>query len=300
MKLKINASTLALFLILFSVSGCKERLFDSPNEPAPQTVVTAPEPEDQTNPESGTTPETTPGTTTPPAVSWWLDVSEIALPVSDGTQVDPAFKRGNSKPTIVILGSATAEGVGASDPSKSWVELMKAKLKADNKNVNVVNLALRQYTTYHIMPTNYKVADRPTAKAEHNITKALSKKPFLVIIHLTTGDVVNGYSNKEILANYETLRQMLVAANVNFIFTGTQPRNTTQANRDRLSNLNGKIKAIAPDNFVSVIKKLGQKDYRIKKFYAYHDGRNLTDPGHAVINGSIFNAPVFKKLLGYK
>lgn len=298
MNLKINAQRFSLLLIMLVFFGCKEELFDGPLQAMPPAVVempAAPDPE----PEPESEPEPQPSSSQP-AVDWWTDVSEVALPVSDGSQVDASFKKGNTKPTIVILGSATAEGVGASDKSKSWVELLKAKLKADNKNVTVVNLAQKKFTTYHIMPTKNKVADRPLPRTEQNVTKALSKKPFLVIVHLTTGDVHNGYTDKEILANYETLRQMFISANVNYLFTGTQPRNFSQDNRNRLSKLNGKLKAMDPDHFVDVLKKLSQKDYKIKKVYAYNDGRNLTDPGHAVINGYVVNAPLFKKLLGYK
>jgi acyl-CoA thioesterase-1 len=285
MKKNFNASKLALFLMTFVFFGCKEQLFDAPIEAAPTTSVVTPVPA-----------ETTPVLNT----KWWTDVSEVPLPVSDGKPVDASFKKGNTNPTIVVLGSATAEGVGASAKSKSWVELMKAKLKADKKVVTVVNLGTKKFTTYHIMPNKTKVADRPLPRTGQNITKALEKKPFLVIIHLTTGDIHNGYTDEEILKNYATLRQMLIAANVNYLFTGTQPRNFSFANRNRLAKFNDKLKAFDPDHFVDVLKKLSLQDYKMKPLYAFTDGRNLTDPGHAVINGYIFNAPLFKQLLGYK
>jgi hypothetical protein len=283
MNLKFYAPKLSLLLISIVFFGCKEQLFDAPVAPTPTAVVTP-------APVAGTTP----------AVNWWLDVSEVALPISDGKPVDPTLKKGNTNPTIVILGSATAEGVGASTKSKSWVELMKTKLKNDKKNITVINLGNKKFTTYHIMPSKNKVVDRPLARLGENITKALEKKPFLVIVHLTTGDIHNGYTDEEILKNYSTLRQMFIAAQVNYLFTGTQPRNFSLANRNRLASFNEKLKAMDPDHFVDVLKKLSQKDYKMKPLYAFSDGRNLTDPGHAVINGYIFNAPLFKQLVGYK
>lgn len=284
MYLKINASKLSLLLLTFVFFGCKKQTFDAPLEPTPATAVVPTEPD----------------TSTAPKLAWWEDISVVALPVSDGKPVDAAFKRGNTNPTIVILGSATAEGVGASAVSKGWVELMKAKFKSDNKNVNVVNYGKRKFTTYHIMPTNNKVANRPLPRLGLNITKALEKKPFLVIVHLTTGDVHNGYSDAEILKNYSTMRQMFISARVNYLFTGTQPRNFSSANRNRLVKLNDKLKAMDPEHFVDVLQKLSQKDYKMKTAYAFTDGRNLTDAGHAVINGYVFNAPLFKQLVGYK
>lgn len=284
MNLKLSASRLSILLIALTLFGCKEQLFDSP-------VVTTP---------SAAVPDPEPVTNTGPSVKWYEDVSPVVPPVSNKKPVDPSFKRGNTNPTIVILGSATAEGVGASTKSKSWVELMKTKLKKDSKTVSVVNLAKRTYTSYHIMPSGTKATNRPAPNKDRNITKALEIKPFLVIIQLTTNDINNGYSDQETLRNYETLRQMLVKANVNYLFAGPQPRNfNAKSQRNRLLTFNEKLIKWDPDHVVDVLKKLSQQDFKIKKAYAYTDGRNINDKGHEVVNGYMFNAPLFKHLLGY-
>ena len=284
MKLNSSASRLSILLIALTFFGCKEQLFDSQVSTNPSAAV--PDPEPVTN--------------TGPIVKWYEDTSPVVLPVSNKKPVDPSFKRGNNNPTIVILGSATAEGVGASTKSKSWVELMKTKLKKDNKTVNIINLGKRTYTSYHIMPNGNKAANRPDAKKDRNINKALEKKPFLVIIQLTTNDINNGYSDEETLRNYETLRRMLVKENINYLFAGPQPRNfSTKSQRNRLLAFNDKLIKWDPDHVVDVLKKLSQQDYKIKKAYAYTDGRNINDKGHEVVNGYMFNAPLFKHLLGY-
>lgn len=285
MKTKLNASKIAFVLLTFTFFGCKEQLFDNQAETKPVTAVVDPEPV----------------TNNAPAVKWYDDVSPVTLPEAINAPVDPSFKRGNKVPTIVILGSATAEGVGASTKSNRWVELMKAKLKADKKDVSIINLGVRTYTSYHIMPNGNKVTNRPYAHQDNNITKALSKKPFLVIIQLTTNDISNGYTDEETFKNYEVIRKKLVDANVNYIFTGPQPRNfDTKAQRNRLYEFNKKLNAWDQTHIVDYLRKLSQQDYRIKKAYAYKDGRNINDKGHAVVNGYLFNAPVFKQLLGYK
>ncbi len=285
MKLKLSASRLSILLIAFTFFGCKEQLFDSPIETSPSAVIPDPEPV----------------TSTGPSVKWYEDVSEVPLPESNNRPIDPSFKKGNANPTIVILGSATAEGVGASIKSKSWAELMKSKLKKDNKKVSIINLAKRKSTSYHIMPNSSKTANRPVPQKDRNITKAIEKKPFLVIIQLTTNDINNGYSDDETLRNYETMRQMLVKANVNYLFVGPQPRNfSTKSQRNRLLTFNEKLLKWDPDHAVDVLKKLSQQDFKIKKAYAFTDGRNINDKGHAVVNGNVFNAPLFKHLLGYK
>lgn len=285
MKTKLNASKLAFVLLTLTFFGCKEQLFDSQTETKPSTAVLDPEPV----------------TNNTPAVKWYDDVSPVILPESNNAPVDPSFKRGNKLPTIVILGSATAEGVGASIKSNRWVELMKTKLKADKKDVSIINLGVRTYTSYHIMPNGNKVTNRPYAHQDNNITKALSKKPFLVIIQLTTNDINNDYTDEETFKNYEVIRKKLVDANVNYLFAGPQPRNfDTKSQRNRLYEFNKKLNAWDQNHAVDILRKLSQQDYRIKKAFAYKDGRNINDKGHAVVNGYMFNAPLFKQLLGYK
>ncbi len=284
MKLQFNASKLAFLLVVLTFFGCKEQLFDSPPELTP--VV-----------EAATPP---PVTADVPPVKWYEDVSEVTLPQSDGKPIDPSFRMGNTKPVIVILGSSSAAGKGASVKSKSWVELMKAKLKADKKDVEVINLSEGGFTTYHIMPTGNKVANRPAPNTARNITKALSYKPFLIIVNLPTNDIDKNYTDKETLNNYAKLRSIVIKQNVNYIVTGTQPRNfSTKSQRTRLLEQNEKMVGMDPAHVVDVLKKLSLQDFKIKKTYAWTDGIHVNDAGHRVINGYMFNAPMFKQLMGY-
>jgi len=287
MKFQINASKIFFLLIVFSFFGCKERLFDNPNQSLP------------TEPSSVVT---TPGNTTDEAtiVKWYNDTTAVTLPVSNGQKLNTAYKRGNTTATIVILGSSTAAGNGASTSSKAWVELMKAKLKKDNKTVYVVNMGVPGADIYNIMPTGTKVANRPAPDLKKNINKALAYKPFLVIINMPTNDVEKNYTDEEILKNYGILKDKLVAANVEYLFTGTQPRNfTVVSKRNRLPVLNEKLVATDPAHAVDVFKKLSAENFTIKKYFAYSDGKHPNDRGHAVINGFLFNNPLFMQLMGY-
>jgi len=284
MKNTFNASKLSFLFLLLTLFGCKETLFDSPAPQVPNTEVASP----------------APVTSTSPAIPWWEDTSEVVLPISDKKPIDPSYRRGNETPTIVILGSSSAKGKGASTSSKAWVELMKSKLKKDNKIVRVVNLSEGGYTTYHIMPDGNKVANRPAPDKARNITKALSYKPFLIIINLPTKDVEKKYTDKEILNNYAKLRTLVVKENVNYLVTGTQPRNFTEkSQRTRLLELNEQMVSLDPAHIVDVLKKLSIQSFKIKKTYAFTDGIHPNDRGHAVINGYVFNAPLFKQLMGY-
>lgn len=284
MNFKFNAFKLSLLLITITFFGCKEQLFDNPEQLTPSVEVSAP----------------APVTNTVPIVKWYEDISDVVMPISDKKPIDPSFKRGNTTPTIVILGSSSAAGKGASTKSKSWVELMKAQLKKDNKVVNVVNLSEGGFTTYHVMPNGNKVANRPAPNTSKNITKALSYKPFLIIVNLPTNDIDKKYTDKEILNNYSKLRSIALKENVNYIVTGTQPRNFSEkSKRTRLLELNERMVAMDPAHVVDLLKKLSLQDFKIKPAYAFSDGIHPNDKGHAVINGYVFNAPLFKQLIGY-
>lgn len=283
---KFNVSKLYFLLIVFTFFGCKEQLFDSPLSELDSSATPVP------------APVTAP--VTPPTIKWYLDTAAVPLPVSDGMPINPSYKNGNKTATIVVLGSSTAMGKGASAKKYSWVELMKAQLKKDNKTVNVVNLGEGGFTTYHIMPNGNKVKNRPNPDTKRNITKALSHKPFLVIINLPTNDVDKGYTDNEVLNNFARVRYMLDSAKVNYIATGTQPRNFTEKKqRTRLRTLNDKMVNLDPVHVVNVLRKLSNEDFSIKKHFAFTDGIHTNDKGHSIINSYIFNSTEFRHILGY-
>jgi acyl-CoA thioesterase-1 len=284
MRINFNAFKLYLLLIVVAFFGCKKNVFEGQNLQL----------------DSATTPATIPAAVLP-EIKWYNDTTSVVLPISDGLPINPAYKKGNETATIVILGSSTAEGKGASQKKYSWVELLTAQLKKDKKVVKVVNLGKANFTTYHIMPTGNKVANRPTPDVLRNVTKALSYKPFLVIVNLPTNDIDKKYTDTEILANFTKFRKAFEKAKVDFIVTGTQPRNFTDSlQRQRLNTLNTKIVNGAPVRVANVLNKLSNQDYSIKKYFAFTDGIHPNDLGHRAINGYIFNTVLFKQLLGYK
>ncbi|HEX8608405.1 MAG TPA: SGNH/GDSL hydrolase family protein, partial [Pedobacter sp.] len=230
-----------------------------------------------------------------------VDTTALTMPKSNGLAVDISPFSPELSPTIVILGSSTAEGIGATDMNLSWAGLLKAKLTADNKGVNVINLALHGQTTSDIMPSKVTTAfkhNKPNIKT--NITSALLYRPLLVIINLPTNDIAFNFSDEEILDNFATIIGAIDSAKTNYIITGTQPRNFGRLeDRKRLKVLNDKLNKLYPDHFVDVLRKLSKQTYLIADYYAYNDGIHLNDHGHRTIFQYIFNTPLFQKLIGY-
>src|SRR5215218_3827288 len=97
---------------------------------------------------------------------------------------------------IVILGSSTAFGRGATPIDSSWVNRYTTYVKLKNSQNTVINLAVSGYTTYQVLcPNNFvPPAGRPLPDTMKNITKALSLNPNAIIINLPTNDINYGYS----------------------------------------------------------------------------------------------------------
>jgi acyl-CoA thioesterase-1 len=233
--------------------------------------------------------------------AWLQDTDEVSLPFSNHQPIDPSLLAEGQNSTIVVLGSSTAAGVGASSANFAWVELLKFKLRDDSKNVNVVNLGIGGSTTFDIMPTgSFVPQSRPAPNTSRNITTALSFHPFLIIINMPTNDVATNYTDEEILANYNTVCSEMDSAHVNYIITGTQPRNLpTAEQRTRLLTLNDKLLKAYPNHVVDILTKLSKSSYYISDYYAAGDGIHLNNRGHRVIFGYIFKLPLFQQLLGY-
>lgn len=185
---------------------------------------------------------------------------------------------------IVVLGSSTAEGMGAT-PNHGWVALYTQYLKGINTSYQVYNLAVGGYTTYHINPSGYvPPADRPFPDTAHNITKALSLQPNAIIINLPTNDVGRGYTLTEQQANYQRVVAAATAKGVKVWVSTTQPRN------DYTAQMVANLKAMRDwtfsyfgDKSIDFWTGMNQPNDSIKWAYSYGDGIHFNDSGHYVL-----------------
>jgi acyl-CoA thioesterase-1 len=228
-------------------------------------------------------------------------INEVPLPYSNSLPMDSTLFLNGRTSTVVVLGSSTASGVGASSPTLGWVELLKSRLKNDNKIVNVVNLSSGGFTTFHIMSSGSFFPNRPAPDIDRNITAALNLHPFLIIVNIPTNDLATNYTDDEILANFNMISSIMDSAHVNYIFTGTQPRNfTAPEQQSRLLILNNKIVKAYPNHVVDVLSKLSTTTYHINEYYSAGDGVHLNDKGHSVIFRYLLRLPLFQQLFGYQ
>lgn len=130
---------------------------------------------------------------------------------------------------VVVLGSSTAAGTGASVYDSSWVGRLQLEYRkntmAGNPDTVVTNLAVGGTTTYSAMPTGYAPPPgRPLPDPDHNISKALSFSPAVIIINFPTNDIGSSYTAKEYMDNLRYLFQHANSAGVKTYIATTQPR----------------------------------------------------------------------------
>ena len=135
-----------------------------------------------------------------------------------------------SQKKVVIMGSSTAWGSDAS-PGQAWAQKITAHFRknlSDGQDTVFYNIAEFGYNTYHEMPTGYTPpVNRPNPDPDHNVTKALSYSPDIVIINLPNNDVANlsNYNKKETMDNFRTMNALITASGAKCFFATPQPRN---------------------------------------------------------------------------
>lgn len=190
---------------------------------------------------------------------------------------------------VVVLGSSTAEGAGASKLSNSWVFRLEQELKISNKASSVVNYGKSGYSTFHILPTGTRYSNRPNPDLERNITNALSNNPNLIIINMPSNDAAYGYSNEEQLRNYRLLIQLIKKSKIQYILISPQPRNfKNKEQRIQQNALFQLMKKEFSPNFVDVWSFLSSEDFSLKPTFDFGDGIHLNDQGHAYIFQQVF------------
>jgi lysophospholipase L1-like esterase len=185
---------------------------------------------------------------------------------------------------IVIVGSSTAFGTGATPIDSSWARKFKFYLLAQNSAIQVINIATLGFTSWDVSPTGTVVPAPFTVDPNRNITKALSFNPDAIILNLPSNDVARGISTATIHQNFMNIVGAATAQNVPVWVTTTQPRN-------KLSPAEGVLQAELRDwiNFtygnksVDFWTDIANPDNTINIFYSFGDGVHLNNEGHHVL-----------------
>lgn len=186
---------------------------------------------------------------------------------------------------IVILGSSTAYGYGASKISKSWAYKYAQYLKNINPDYIVDNLAVAGTTTYSAQPDNYvPPAGRPSPLQGHNITAAIKLNADAIIINFPTNDVVNNFTLSEQENNLKRISSQAAKNNILVWVATPQPRNKlTHTQVTRQHKLYDWIMSYYGVKAIDFHKGLASATDSILFKYDSGDGIHVNDDGHLLL-----------------
>ncbi|WP_157804928.1 SGNH/GDSL hydrolase family protein [Confluentibacter lentus] len=211
-----------------------------------------------------------------------VDTSNSVFEISEDT----------SSCNIVVLGSSTALGTGATPIENSWVNLYYTTIFQKNTKLNIINLSALGLTTYHILPTGTVLPDGVdvTIDEDRNITEALSYNPVAIIINMPSNDTAEGYSINAQLDNYAALNTAASNNSTPLWITTTQPRNFSSASNIQIQrDVKDQILSIYADKSISFWDGIADVDGKILSNLDAGDGIHLNNDGHAILFNKVLN-----------
>lgn len=202
---------------------------------------------------------------------------------------------------IVVLGSSTAAGSGATVYDSAWVgrlqNYFRRNTSAGNPDTVVTNLALGGTTTYHIMQDGFiPPPNRPAPDLDRNVTEALGYNPQVIIINMPSNDIAAGYAPQEFMNNLRSLFQQIQSAGVRAFITTTQPRNDLsdvqrQTLRNLVDSINNNFAVYAIDFWNDLVTNDGQN--RIRAEVSSGDNIHVNNLGHRLLFEEVISENLF-------
>lgn len=182
-----------------------------------------------------------------------------------GLRTHDDFARVSNRP-IVVIGSSTAAGVGAT-AGQSWFEQMRRmgySMSSQAVAGSTLSDAIRTGCVFNgdCLPT----AQRP-----------------ILIVHFPTNDIATGRPPDEVLESFRWIADWCTDRNIDFIFASIQPRNLPIEQREALRSVDRMLADQYPDRYVSVYKLLATRDGRIHPHFSAGDQIHVVDAAHAAI-----------------
>lgn len=198
--------------------------------------------------------------------------------------------RADAQKKLVIMGSSTAVGTGASTLANSWAGKITAYFRqnmADGLDTVTTNIAVGGYNTYHEMPTGFvPPVGRPLPDPNANVTRALSFTPDVVVINLPSNDITSGYTKKECMDNLRLMFTTITAGGAKCFIATTQPRNLglagRTAQRELVDSININFGVYAINFWDDIVSPLldPANIYTINPPSSAGDGTHVNDVGH--------------------
>lgn len=179
----------------------------------------------------------------------------------------PALTTAQTKYKVVVLGSSTAYGTGATVPDSSWVGRTKTYYKSTHQLDTLINLA---------------VGGSFTDSGVKLLPKALSYNPDIVLINFPSNDLVAGLGVPLYMSNLRKMYYTVTAAGKRCFVSTTQPR-TDEFNERTLKVARDSVMMEFPANYMQFYDPLVLPGtYDPNPLYVV-DGTHPNNAGHKLL-----------------
>ena len=215
-----------------------------------------------------------------------LMIISLLLPVYNSTKANDSDVANCSRSfTLVVLGSSTTFGYGATPIDSSWFNQYDTYVKRKNPQNIIINFGKPGFTTYDVLCPNGFIPpfNRPFPDTEDNITAAIKLHPDGILINLPSTDIANNFSNQEIRANYERMMYLADSAKIPVWIATPQPRtslNTQQ--RDSLILMRDWTNTRFGNRSIDFWSTLANPDGSIVTAYNFDD-THVNNVGHDIL-----------------
>jgi lysophospholipase L1-like esterase len=189
---------------------------------------------------------------------------------------------------ITVIGSSTANGIGASTSDFSWVTLLDDTLSKKVKT---------GYSTSNLAVGGYKAAELlPGSGAPGSIDDAIAEKPDLIVVALAgSNDIEPGFTTEMFMTQMAVVREAARAAGIPTFFMSPLPKSLSVGEREILDEWSGLMasefaqcwipgttKTYAPC-YIDVFDALADPSLGLATQYDSGDGQHPNDLGHALL-----------------
>jgi len=185
---------------------------------------------------------------------------------------------------VVVIGSSTAAGTGASVPDSAWVNRYRNYLQGINPANEVINLARGGYNTWKLMPDYFTPpSNRPSPDTLRNISHALRQNPDVIIINLPSNDAAIGTGINAQMSNFILMDSLASQVGVPFWVSTTQPRNGNQIFKNIQLGVRDSILSKFGSRAINFWQGIADTANNIHPNYDSGDGVHLNDKGHGIL-----------------
>jgi lysophospholipase L1-like esterase len=192
--------------------------------------------------------------------------------------------------TLAILGSSTAAGTGASQPSRSWAGRLQPWLSR-TKGVKIINLATPGVLSTsalctHEISSNLLELISPT----RNIDRAMKLGATHLLIAFPSNDTTNGMPAEQTISNFLDMRQCAQSNDkVQMAVMSSLPRSgLTKQQNMAIAQIDTAMRKEFGPCFIDVREALSDaSNENPRRDLSAGDGVHFNDAGHAVIFNSV-------------